>query len=59
VSLADRGLTFASNGRSGVCPRFKQPVRGVDPLGIVRHPGLTVTVDDAEGLLEVVATALA
>lgn len=51
LSLADRGLTFATNGRRGVCIRFAVPVRGMDPLGLVRHPGLTVTVADVEGLV--------
>jgi hypothetical protein len=50
VSLADGGLTFATNGRRGLCISFREPVRGVEPLGVVRHRSLTVTVDDAEGL---------
>ena len=54
LSLADRGLTFASNTDRGVCIRFRRPVRGIDPLGIVRHPALTVTVEDCEGLLRAV-----
>jgi hypothetical protein len=52
LSVVDRGLTFATNGRRGVCVRFHRPVRGVDPLGVVRHPALTVTVADAAGLAE-------
>lgn len=54
LSLADRGLTFASNGRRGLCIRFREPVPGLEPTGRLRHPGLTVTVIDVEGL----ATAL-
>ena len=50
VSLADGGLTFATNGRRGVCIRFREPVRGIDPLGIFRHGSLTVTVRDTEAL---------
>src|SRR3954467_12768510 len=38
VSLRDRGLTFATNDRQGVCIRFRRPVPGIDPLGVVRHP---------------------
>jgi hypothetical protein len=45
LSLADRGLTFASNADRGVCIRFAEPVRGIEALGIIRHPALTVTVD--------------
>jgi hypothetical protein len=51
VSLADRGLTFATNGHAGACITFKEPVTGVDPLGLIRHPGLTVTVEDPEGFV--------
>ncbi|ETK36643.1 hypothetical protein [Microbispora sp. ATCC PTA-5024] len=50
VSLADRGLTFATNTRSGLCVRFREPVRGGDPFGLLRHPGLTVTVADPAAL---------
>ena len=50
LSLSDRGLTFATNDREGLCIRFHEPVRGIDPLGIVRHPAITVTVDDVNGL---------
>lgn len=50
VSLADRGMTCATNGRRGLCIRFAQPVRGIDPTGRIRHPGLTVTVADVDGL---------
>jgi hypothetical protein len=44
VSLADRGLTFASNPHKGVCIKFHEPVTGIDPVGWIRHPALTVTV---------------
>jgi hypothetical protein len=52
LSLTDRGLTFASNPDSGVCLTFREPVAGIDPLGWVKHPGLTVTVEDPERLVE-------
>ena len=51
LSLVDRGLTFASNRDRGVCIRFAEPVRGIDALGVIRHPAVTVTVDDVEGLV--------
>lgn len=51
LSLADRGLTFATNGDRGVCISFRQPVTGMDPFGLLRHPGLTVTVADPDGLV--------
>lgn len=52
LSLADRGLTFATNADEGVCIRFSRPVRGLEPLGVVRHPALTVTVEDTAALAE-------
>jgi hypothetical protein len=50
LSLADRGLTFASNSQAGVCLSFRDPVPGVEPTGRLRHPNLTVTVADPAGL---------
>ena len=50
LSFADRGLTFATNGVQGLCMCFAEPVRGIDPVGLLRHPGLTVTVADCAGL---------
>jgi hypothetical protein len=50
LSLSDRGLTFATNNRQGVCIRFAEPVSGLLPLRVVRHPGLTVTVDEPAAL---------
>ncbi len=55
LSLADRGLTFSSNGRRGLCIRFKEPVPGLEPTGRLRHPGLTVTVADVDGLASALA----
>jgi hypothetical protein len=55
LSVVDRGLTFASNGRRGLCIRFREPVPGLEPTGRLRHPGLTVTVADVEGLAAALA----
>ncbi|MGB3412099.1 MAG: Rho termination factor N-terminal domain-containing protein [Microthrixaceae bacterium] len=52
LSLSDHGLTFATNPDKGVCIKFANPVTGLEPLGLVRHPSLTVTVDDAPALAE-------
>lgn len=57
LSLADRGLTFATNRDAGVCIRFDEPVPAIDPLGRVRHPALTVTVADVEELQAALAAA--
>jgi hypothetical protein len=50
LAITDRGLTFATNGDRGVLISFRKPVRGLDPLGILRHPELTVTVADVDRL---------
>jgi hypothetical protein len=50
LSLADRGVTFATNPDRGLCIRFAEPVTAIDPLGRIRHPGATVTVVDPDGL---------
>jgi hypothetical protein len=52
LSLVDRGLTFATNPTRGVCLEFAEPVRGIEPFGLLRHPNLTVTVADVPGLVE-------
>ncbi|HEX6457683.1 MAG TPA: hypothetical protein VF032_02095 [Thermoleophilaceae bacterium] len=50
LAITDRGLTFASNGERGVRIDFASPVTGIDPLGLIHHPELTVTVADVEKL---------
>ncbi len=49
LSLADHGLTFGTTAARGACLLLREPVPGIDPLGVIRHPGLTVTVADPEG----------
>lgn len=49
-AVTDRGLTFASNRHRGVRVDFAEPVRGLEPTGRLRHPELTVTVADPDGL---------
>jgi hypothetical protein len=53
LAITDRGLTFASNGDGGVRVGFRTPVPGLDRLGVLRHPELTVTVADIDRLLRV------
>lgn len=50
LSMADHGLTFGSNAARGVCLLFREPVRGIDPVGLICHPGLTLTAADPERL---------
>jgi Protein of unknown function (DUF2795) len=57
LSLADLGVTFATNGASGLCICFRTPVAAIDPLGVVRHPALTVTVADVDGLARSLAAS--
>ena len=46
LSLADLGITFATNAEAGVCIELRDPVGGLDPLHVIRHPNVTVTVAD-------------
>jgi hypothetical protein len=50
LSLGDKGLTFATNGERGVCLQFEEPIAGIKPTGLIRHPSLTVTVADCDGM---------
>ncbi len=50
LSFADRGVTFATNRQRGLCIKLTRPHKGIDPLGLLKHPGVTVTVDDLDGL---------
>ena len=56
LAITDRGLTFATNGDRGALILFREPVRGLDPLGILRHPELTVTISDVDGLVELLSS---
>jgi hypothetical protein len=49
LSLADHGLTFGSTTARGVCLLFREPVPGIGPLGLIRHPNLTLTAADRKG----------
>ena len=50
LGVTDAGLTFASNGDQGVLLSFRKRVPAIDPLRLIRHPELTVTVADVNGL---------
>jgi hypothetical protein len=50
LSFTDQGITFATTNAEGLCLEFREPVTAIEPLGLVQHPGLTVTVDDLDGL---------
>jgi hypothetical protein len=50
LAVTDRGITFATNGERGLRIAFKRPVRGLVRSDLLRHPELTVTVADIDGL---------
>src|SRR5215210_1561977 len=51
LSFADRGVTFATTTKGGVCFSLREPVPGISPFGPPLHPGVTVTVAEPERLL--------
>ncbi len=57
LSFADRGITFATNAELGVCVSFREPVPAALPTSLLRHPSVTVTPADVEGLAEVLEQA--
>jgi hypothetical protein len=55
VSRTDLGATFGTNTGGGVCVCFHKPVKA---LFGVKHPGLTVTVGDLDGLAAAITRRL-
>ena len=53
ASLKDDGLTFGTNAKGGVCIHFRDTVPS--PLRRKGHSALTVTVEDLEGLADVLS----
>lgn len=53
LSLADSGITFGTTPRGGVCVLFVEPVRRI--VGPRDHRGLTVTVADPQGLVDLLS----
>lgn len=53
LSVADRGLTMAGTTSGGACLRFREPVRGVDPFGVIRHPAVTLGVEDLDAFVSI------
>jgi hypothetical protein len=50
LSLKDRGVTYATSTRRGLCVTYVEPVAAIEPTGRLRHPGLTLTVADPAAL---------
>jgi hypothetical protein len=53
-SFTDGGATFATSTKRGVCLQFREPIPALVPLGLLRHSGLTLTVDDPEAFVAAV-----
>ena len=47
-SFVDRGLTFGTTTRRGVCVLLREPVPGLAPDGLLRHPGITLTLAEPD-----------
>ena len=54
LSFSDRGISFATNSRAGLCVSFIEPVPGIDPTKRIVHPGATITVADVAGLAQAI-----
>src|SRR5690606_29251980 len=59
LSLADRGITFATTAEHGVCLQLAEPIGAIDPLHLIRHPNVTITVADPERFADEVRRAAA
>ena len=57
LSLADRGITFATSADRGVCLELRQVVGAIDPLHLIRHPNITITVAAPERFADEVRRA--
>ncbi|SED10824.1 Polyketide cyclase / dehydrase and lipid transport [Nocardioides exalbidus] len=58
LSLADRGISFTTNGERALCLTFHSPVPAIDPTGTIRHPGATLSVADPARLAEALGLSL-
>ena len=47
-SFVDRGLTFGTTTKAGVCVLLREPVPGLTPVDSLRHPGITLTLAEPE-----------
>lgn len=58
MSWADRGITMAATTAGGVCLHLHESVPGLDPLGLVRHPSVTLGVEDVDGVVHAIESRL-
>ncbi len=59
LGFRDLGLTFATNGERGVLITFHRRVPGIEPLGLLRHGEVTVTVAEPEALASLLREQIA
>src|SRR5690606_30453203 len=57
LSLVDRGITFATTAEQGVCLELRRAVGAIDPLHLIRHPNVTITVADPQRFADEVRRA--
>jgi hypothetical protein len=57
LSLVDRGITFATTAEHGVCIELHQAVGAIDPLHLIRHPNVTITVAEPQRFADEVRRA--
>ncbi len=51
-SFVDRGVSFGTNVDRGLCVKFAEPVPALVAGDMMKHPGMTVTVADIDGLAD-------
>lgn len=52
LSLADHGVTFGTSPVATTCVHLVEPVPGLAPLGLLRHPTVSLSVVDTAGLAD-------
>ena len=57
LSLADGGITFATTAEHGVCLQLRQAVGAIEPLHLVRHSNITITVAEPQRFADEVRRA--
>jgi hypothetical protein len=56
LSTADRGITFATTTRQGLCVMFHEPVTALLPVPVLRHPAATITLASPKTFTDTVAS---
>jgi hypothetical protein len=56
LSIADRGITFATTTRQGLCVMFHEPVTALLPVPALRHPAATITLRSPKAFTDTVAS---